>query len=178
MAPARIEYRDLTIDPMARSSFTVDCPIADSYDNVFGEPLQYELHYLLGHYHELGSFLQLEVIGGDLDGEVLMRHDGYGENFGVALDPPVELGGTGATGLRFTCGFDNPRDDVVGWGIGDQEMCVIALQARTNLAFDADAQKGKGELVGTDGDGLIRYGSPCTIAAFEWDFDKEGGPAR
>src|SRR5690606_5335712 len=114
-----------------------------------------------------------EIVGGSRDGEVIMRHDGYGENFGVALDPPVDLGAAGATGLRFTCGYDNPRNDVVGWGIGDQEMCVVALQARTNMGWDADVKRGDGTEVATG-----QHEGPCQVIGFPWDFNKAGGPAR
>ena len=61
------------------------------------------------HYHLLGSYQQLEVMGGPHDGEVLMRHDGVGNNAGTAMDHPVDLAALGATSLRLTCGFDNPR---------------------------------------------------------------------
>jgi hypothetical protein len=31
----------------------------------------------------------------------------------------------GYTKLRMSCEFYNPRAAVVGWGVGDQEMCVF-----------------------------------------------------
>jgi hypothetical protein len=178
MAPARIQYHDLTIDPESRSSFTTECLFDDAHVEALGAPLQYELHYTLSHYHVLGVYSQLEIAGGPRDGEVLMRHDGYGENFGQAIDPPIDLGAIGARGLRFTCGFDNPRAAEVGWGIGDQEMCVIALQARTGLAFEGDVRRGQGAQVGVADDGEIQYAGPCSLLAFPWDFEKPGGPPR
>ncbi len=178
LAPARIQYVDLSLDPMANSSFTTECLIDDAHLDRLGAPLQYELYYTLAHYHSLGVYTQLEIAGGPRDGEVLMRHDGYGENFGRAIDPPIDLGQIGARGVRFTCGFTNPRNVSVGWGIGDQEMCVIALQARSNLAFAGDVTRGTGQQVGTSPDGEIRYQGPCTLTAFPWDFEKPGGPPR
>jgi len=109
---------------------------------------------------------------------VLARHDGFGENFGQAIDPPVDLGQIGARGVRFTCGYNNPRDAVVKWGIGDQEMCVIAIQARTNLAWTGDVLRGSGQQVGVGADGEVQYAGPCSLTAFPWDFEKEGGPPR
>lgn len=176
MAPSRITYLDLNLDPMSRSSFTAECLFDQAHVDNLGTPLQYELHYTLSHYHNLGAYTQLEVAGGPNDGMVLMRHDGYGENFGQAMDPPIDLGALGARGLRFTCGFDNPRAATVGWGIGDQEMCVIALQARTGLAFDAVVQER--EAMGADVDGEIDYAGTCAMLAFPWDFEKPGGPPR
>jgi len=133
---------------------------------------------VLSHYHQLGSYTQLEIAGGPRDGEVIMRHDGFGENFGFAVDPPLDLAAAGAQGVRFTCGFQNPRMAQVGWGIGDQEMCVVALQAKTDLGWDGDVKRGTGTRLGPDGSGEIDYGGPCDLLAFPWDFDKPGGPAR
>jgi len=178
MAPARIQYHDLKLDPTSKSAFTTECLFDDSHQQFFGQPLQYELHYALSHYHSLGVYAQLEIAGGPRDGEVIMRHDGYGENFGKAFDPPLELGSIGAKGVRFTCGFSNPRAASVRWGIGDQEMCVIALQARSNLAWDGDVARNSETSVETMPDGEIRHHGPCSLTAFPWDHTKPGGPAR
>ena len=177
LAPARIQYVDLQIDPAATSSFSTDCMFSETYSELVADPFEYEIHYLTGHYHELGSFLELSIIGGERDGEVLMRHEGYGENFGVALDPPVDLAAAGAAGVRFTCGFENPRSEVVRWGIGDQEMCVIAIQARSGFAWDGRVSRDTGQQVGMEG-GIIQHEGGCQIAGFPWDFEKPGGPAR
>lgn len=178
MAPARIQYHDLRLDPMARSSFTTECLFADDHEAAVGRPLEYKLHYVLSHYHVLGSYTELQIAGGPRDGEVIARHNGYGENFGIAIEPPLDLAAAGAQGLRFTCGFENPRDAVVGWGIGDQEMCVVALQAETHFAFEGDVPRQGGAQVGTAPDGEIQYAGDCRLMGFQWDFDKAGGPPR
>lgn len=178
LAPARIQYVDLSLDPMQRSSFTTECLIDDAHVARLGAPLQYELFYTLAHYHGLGTYAQLEIAGGPRDGEVLMRHDGYGENFGRAIDPPIDLGQIGARGVRFTCGFNNPRSATVGWGIGDQEMCVIALQARSNLAWAGDVTEGTSQEVRVSPTGEVQHQGPCTLTAFPWDHAKPGGPPR
>jgi hypothetical protein len=178
LAPGRIEYRDLTIDPNGRSSFSAECILDEVYEETMGAPLQLEIYYALSHYHELGTYAQLELLGGPRDGEVLFRHDGYGENFGVPFDPPLDVAATGARGLRFTCGFDNPRDEVIGWGIGDQEMCVMALQSRTEMGFDAKVGDGRSEQVGTGPDGEVQYRGACSVLGVPWDHQKPGGPER
>ena len=178
LAPARIQYIDLALDPMKRSSFTTECLFDAAHQERLGQPLQWELHYTLAHYHDLGIYTQLEIAGGPRDGEVIARHDGYGENFGKAIDPPLDLGQIGARGVRFTCGFSNPRAVPVGWGIGDQEMCVIALQARTNLGWTGDVSRGDGQQIGVSPDGEVQYAGPCTLTAFPWDHTKPGGPPR
>lgn len=178
LAPARISYHDLDIQPQARSSFTTECLIADVHEEVMDAPWKYELYYILSHYHELGVYSQLEIVGGEKDGEVIFRHDGYGDNFGVPVDPPLDLAKVGARGLRFTCGFDNPRDEVVGWGIGDQEMCVLALQAHTNMGWDGDVGRGQSAQVGMSDDGEFQFAGPCAVIGFPWDHAKPGGPGE
>jgi hypothetical protein len=179
LAPARMTYRDLNLDAESTSSFTVDCELDSHHREIFdGAALDYELHYALFHYHSLGVYAELQLSGGPRDGEVIARHEGYGENFGFALDPPVDLREAGATGIRFTCGFDNPRDEIVGWGIGDQEMCVVALQARTGLSFESGVDTGGRVQTGVSPEGEVQYGGNCSILALPWDFDKPGGPPR
>lgn len=178
LAPGRISYRDLHLDPMSRTGFSTTCDLAGAYRQLTPQPFNYKLVYTLSHQHSLGTYTELAVVGGPHDGEVIMRHDGYGENAGVAIDPPADLGAMGATGLRLTCGFSNPRAAEVKWGIGDQEMCVMALQAITDFAWDGDVGEGAGTKVGVAGNGEIRYQGPCGMLPFAWSFDKPGGPPR
>ena len=174
LAPARIQYVDLHLDPSAKSSFTTTCTIDQAYQKNVGAPLHYQLYYALSHYHVLGAYTELQVAGGPNDGMVIMHHDGLG-NFGTAISPPLDLAALGATGLRFTCGFDNPRSVSVGWGIGDQEMCVIALQAATEIGFDGEVNAGTGMKTGVSATGENQYAGPCSLTAFPWDFEKPGG---
>ncbi len=178
LVPSRIQYHDLHIDPNSRSSFTTECAIADTYQKTMGAPMKYQLYYALVHYHALGAYAELQLAGGPRDGEVLFHYDGYGENFGIGFDPPIDLVAAGATGLRYTCGFDNPRADEVQWGIGDQEMCVLALQASTDMGWEGDVNNGTGEQIGVAPDGQVEYQGPCGMLGIPWDHDKPGGPPR
>ena len=178
LAPGRMTYADLHIDPQASSSFTTECMIADEYERIMKQPVNYKLVYTLSHYHSLGVYTELSLVGGPHDGEIVMRHDGYGENLGVALDPPVDLGALGARGLRLTCGYTNPRAVEVGWGIGDQEMCVMALQAITDIGWDGAVSDGNGRKLGVSVEGEVQYAGSCSLLAFAWNFNKPGGPPR
>jgi hypothetical protein len=176
LAPARIEFNALAIDPEAVSSFTTACDLAGTHQTVLRAPLAYRLYYALPHYHELGIAAQLELVGGPRDGEVVFRSVGYGEASGIAFDPPVDLAAAGATGLRYTCTFDNPRAEEVGWGLGDQEMCVVALFADTELGWQGNARQS--ERVGPAPDGVIEHTGTCEMFGVRWDHDKAGGPPR
>ena len=124
VSPLTLEYHDLDLPPDQESRFTGNCDLSVAHTALTGKPLALRLHYILPHYHYLGNFFDVRVVGGELDGESVYRLDGFnGEGNGLTFDPPLEL--PGATGLRFTCGYDNWRDQRVGWGNGDGEMCVM-----------------------------------------------------
>ena len=89
---------------------------------------------------------------------------------GKTFDPPLDL--TGATGFRYWCAYDNPRDEQVGWGIGDQEMCEVLGYADSGMLFDAwTARTQPGELVenvaerfgGHVPDDVPVYSGPCSV---------------
>jgi hypothetical protein len=119
-----INYTELEIQDRSRSEFTMECDFDTRHRQTHGRPLDFRVHYVLPHYHDLGDLLRLEVVGGPHDGEIMWEvNTNIGEVLGGIPEP--HLGDlTGATGIRMTCGYDNPRDEVVGWGVGDQEMCI------------------------------------------------------
>jgi len=176
LVPARIEYDDLHIDPMATSSFTTTCDLADTYQTVMGVPLDYKIYYTLPHYHRLGVAADLTIAGGAHDGESVFHSDGFGEAQGKAYDPPIDLAAEGANGLKYACTFTNDRTSEVGWGYGDQEMCVLLVFAETKMAFEGNAQADTNG--GADATGTFLHTSPCSMLGFEWDFNKAGGPPR
>ncbi len=175
LTPGRLQYVDLRLEPRARSAFTMDCDLADNHQRVMGTPLTYKVHYALPHFHGLGRNARLEVLGGPSAGLDIYDVMGHGMSWGRGFDPPIDL--AGATGLRFTCAYDNPRDVAVGWGIGDQEMCVTAIFAETDLAIEATVTRNSA-VTGTGTDGTIEHAGPCTILGVPWNHDKPGGPPR
>lgn len=129
------DYLDLEIPARMGAEFSMDC----DFGGASGEPIDFKLYYVLPHYHELGVGMRLELIGGERDGEILWEtRSSVGDPLGEGFDPPLEL--NGADGIRVTCVYDNPRSEDVGYGIGDQEMCLM-------LAFtDSEFQWGGGVL--------------------------------
>lgn len=163
LAPFRLTYYSLDVPPESEARFTTECDLASLFEPVAKRPLDLKLYWVLPHYHELGNYFRVEVMGGALDGHVIHGIDSFNaEPNGKALDPPLDL--TGATGLKLTCGFRNPRRARVGWGIGDQEMCVMLGLADSDVLMDAFAA---GENV-VDGvpDGIVRNHADCTGIAF------------
>jgi hypothetical protein len=159
LQPATLIYFDLDIPAQQRSRFAGTCDLSDLY----GGPLDFRVHYVLPHYHGLGESLRLEAAGGDREGQVIYeKTSAVGEPLGGAIEPPFDLSGAG--GMRFSCTFDNRSDASVGWGIGDQEMCVV-------LAFVDSAWKWIGAvqeetaLISVE-DGLNDYEGPCRMLGF------------
>lgn len=116
-------YSTLDIPPHGMSQFTTDCDLSAQHMTNLGRPVDFHIHYVLPHYHAQGTHLDLQVIGGPHDGvKVWETNSMIGEPLGGAPSPPFDM--TGATGLRLTCVFDNPRDNAIHYGNGDGEMCI------------------------------------------------------
>jgi hypothetical protein len=155
-APFRLSYQDLDIPAFSEARFSGDCDLAPLYEDQAGKPLDLKLYYVTPHFHYLGNFFDLSIIGGPRDGENIFRMEGFdGGSNGQAFDPPIDL--TGGNGFRFTCGYDNWRDRTIGWGVGDQEMCVMLGLADSAMLMDAGVQNG--DLVGMDGEIFLNEGT-------------------
>ncbi|MBL4686052.1 MAG: hypothetical protein JKY37_15770 [Nannocystaceae bacterium] len=153
--PFRLSYTGLNIPPLGESRFSGDCDIKTIYESQSEGPLDLKLYYVLPHYHYLGNYFDLSVLGGARDGESVFRLDGFNaDGNGGALNPPLDL--SGAEGFSFTCGYDNWRDVNIGWGIGDQEMCVMLGLADSKVLMDASVAAGT--VVGNDGEILLNSG--------------------
>jgi hypothetical protein len=118
-----IQYMALELPPRSSSVFTVECDVRDEHERQLARPVDFGLYYVLPHYHELGRRMTVEAFDEAGSEVVYETETGIGEPLGEVLAPVYDL--TGKHGVRMSCEFENPRDDVVGWGIGDQEMCIF-----------------------------------------------------
>jgi hypothetical protein len=162
VAPFRLGYWDLNIPASSESRHTGECPMSETYGQASGRAFDMKLYYVLPHYHALGNYFRLEIMGGPNDGEEIIEVSGFNaEANGVVFDPPIDL--TGATGLRVTCGYNNNTNSDVGWGIGDQEMCEFLGLADTAVMMDGgvDVHNSEGTMV----DGVLEFVSPCETLA-------------
>lgn len=159
LTPFRMSYTELNIPAQTEARFTGDCMgMREAYENRTGHEFDVKLHYALPHYHYLGNHFSLRVEGGPQDGEELYSIDGFnGEANGRVYDPPIDL--SGADGLSFTCGYDNWRDESVGWGIGDQEMCVMLGLAESDAIMENNVNGGT-MAVGENG-GIVEFEGDC-----------------
>ena len=181
LTPFRLTYFALDIPPGGTSQFTGTCDVAESLEGLNQGPMEMKLYYALPHLHSLGTGFRLEVAGGEKDGEMIFEQEGYGSDpFGRVFDPPIDL--TGSNGLRFTCTYNNPREETVGWGIGDQEMCVMLGFAESPIAFDGSVNEGALTQPESGEAGLeiapVQNSGPCVVNGFPFDQTKAGGSAK
>lgn len=171
LAPFHFTYDGLDIPPLSKSRFFGECALGETFETVTEGPLEMSLYYSLPHTHAQGRRVFLEVIGGPNDGESLLDVRGFnGEARGIAYPTPIDL--AGATGFRFGCEFDNPREVSIGWGFGDQEMCEMLGFAEMEIAFESRMETA--EPAGTEGS-MQLFTGPCETLGFKWR-DRPGGP--
>ncbi|NJK32419.1 MAG: hypothetical protein HC927_08415, partial [Deltaproteobacteria bacterium] len=155
LTPFAYQYTDLEIPPMGESRFVAECD--DFMQKAAPNGATYAVHWLLPHYHYLGNYFSVEVIGGPKDGQVLHQIDGFGASpVGKRFDPPIDI--SDADGIRLTCGYDNWTDKLIGWGNGDQEMCIAFGFAEAALVTQAGGAQGSA--VGMV-DGIPTFASDC-----------------
>jgi hypothetical protein len=131
VTPMRFSFLDLRIEPLGETRHTADCSIGPVL--AAADPLgpSLRVHYALPHFHALGNYFSVAEVGSP----PLFELDGFDADAnGRVFDPPVQLADPAA--LRFECGFDNFRSEPVGWGIGDQEMCVMLLLVESNVIIE------------------------------------------
>ncbi|HEY0134393.1 MAG TPA: hypothetical protein VGB85_09945, partial [Nannocystis sp.] len=162
VSPMSLQYRALDIPGGQESRFTGVCDLQAAHGFVSPEPLDLRVHYILPHYHYLGNYFDVTVIGGERDGESIYNLTGFnGEGNGKTFDPPLAL--PGATGLRFTCGYDNWRNQSVQWGNGDGEMCVLLALVESDAVMGATVDA-LNHLVGAR-EGIHYYEGLCLAGA-------------
>jgi hypothetical protein len=161
--PVRFNYGDLLIPAGGKSAHEGACDLASVHESLTGRPLELSVHWVLPHYHSLGTGSRLEVLGGPNDGATIYEESHLlGEPLGAKVGP-VDVGVMGARGLRFRCDHDNPRSADVGFGIGDQEMCVMLAFIEGGARYDAQVTRTESsELV--DGR-LVRRGECSVLGA-------------
>ncbi|MFO0586021.1 MAG: hypothetical protein U0441_00710 [Polyangiaceae bacterium] len=170
LTPFHMVYTGLAIPPHATSRFFGSCDL-DSKFAANDSPFKMDIYFVLPHYHALGKSFFLDVVGGKQDGEHVFEIGAFdGEAHGRAYDPPFSV--NDATGLSFGCDFTNPRDDVIHYGLGDQEMCEMLGFADSTVAFESDVKTAEAD--GADGTTQL-YTGPCSTLAFKWDQNKAGG---
>lgn len=140
LSPILLSFLDLDIPPLSRATFTAGCG---------GEAMrrvgELELHYILPHYHRTGTSAKVTFFENG-EGTEVLDHVGFGASaMGRTFDPPLHFDRLGA--IEFSCGYDNPHDESLNWGIGINEMCLFLGFANTESIIVSGVQRGRSTLV-------------------------------
>jgi hypothetical protein len=124
LAGLSFQNAGLALPPMMQSKFSVECDLAAAHRTALQRDPDFKIYYALAHYHELGTGLTLEAVkpGGEST-VIYSTTTAVGDTLGGPVNPLFDM--TGYTKVRLTCNFYNNRGATVGWGVGDQEMCVF-----------------------------------------------------
>ena len=161
LSPFYLEYHPLDIPARSRAQFDVDCRLDERARLATGAPLSMRFFYGLAHYHELGATMRVTLTGGTRDGETLYETSAaQGESWARTMTPAVDI--TGATGLKLTCVFNNPRSTRARYGIGQNEMCIWLGYTDSPWQWAARAPRSARNTVVETRDGTIYNTSPCT----------------
>lgn len=158
LRPISFTNTALDIEPQAESRFTMTCDVGEQFEALLGEPPEYEIYYVLAHYHEWGNYFRLSYVD-DEDNErtVFELQNGIGEPLGTTINPPISS--EGASKLRVECGYFNDTDRRLRYGLGGQEMCVFL--AYTNADLTIGASSGANAAMGPDANGIYRNETSC-----------------
>ncbi|MBV1859316.1 MAG: hypothetical protein KUG77_12950 [Nannocystaceae bacterium] len=158
LSPIMLTYGALSIPPKSRSIFTAACT-GEGFEAVDA----FELHYILPHYHRAGASANVIAYDAGMGTEVL-NHTGFGAvPMGRTFDPPIALDELGA--IEFSCGYDNPHDETLTWGIGINEMCVFLGFANTSHVLVASVFEGYAGTPFQDDEGTFFHSGRCRTAA-------------
>ena len=141
-----IQNQGLALPARRKSRFTIECPVAEAFDTP-GYDRNYNMHYVLPHYHERGTGITIEAIDAAGTATMVFANTArVGEPLGRALAPVFSM--RDVEKLRFSCNYDNQSDNSIGWGNGDGEMCIfLAFQDSPHeiaggvLSFDPPASE-------------------------------------
>lgn len=149
----------LQIPPQSESRFGMACDMGAVFEASFGTPADYNIYYVLPHYHEWGNYFRLSLV--DEQGNqttVYESNSVIGEPLGSTIDPPIRS--RGARYLHYECGFTNNTDEVITWGFGGHEMCEFLVYIDGGLKI-AGGSQGAAEEVGVDAEGRPLFETEC-----------------
>jgi len=160
LRPLSFDFHRLAIPPQQVSRFETECDLAAA----IGGPLDMSLYYVLPHYHSWATGMDIELSGGERDGEPIYTiESGIGEPLGSTLSPPLSL--SGGAGIRFSCTYDNPSERTIGYGNSrDDEMCIFLAFTDSEKSFGGGVLRDEATVRGVE-DGVAVYDGGCGVLA-------------
>jgi len=158
LRPIAFTNTTLNIEPQAESRFGMTCNLQTQFEANLGTPPDYNIYYVLAHYHEWGNYFRLSFVddqGGDRT--IFELKSSIGEPLGATINPPI--GSQGASSLRVECGYLNNTDMRLTYGLGGHEMCVFLAYTDADLTIGAES--GANTALGPNEDGIFMNETEC-----------------
>ena len=151
------------------SRFSMTCDLADTFQSNRGIAPNYNVYYVLAHYHEWGNYFNLSFTQEDGTRQTILELENrVGEPIGKTIDPPMN--NNGAPALTVDCGYLNNTDRTLHYGLGGQEMCVFLAYTDSDLKVGSSA--GENHPMGEDENGILLNETDCgPITAFQANFE-------
>ncbi|MGB8328752.1 MAG: hypothetical protein WCE62_01395 [Polyangiales bacterium] len=169
LTPFSFSNTRLSIPPQVdgvptKSRFAMTCDLRATFQQHLGTDPNYNVYYVLAHYHEWGNYFNLSFAHEDGRRESILEiRNRVGEPIGRTIDPPMN--NDGAMGLQVDCGYINNTDRTLHYGLKDQEMCVFLAYTDSNMKVGIGA--GENHPMGEDEDGVLLNETDCgDIVAF------------
>jgi len=158
LRPIAFTNTELDIEPQAESRYAMTCDLEPQFQNVLGRAPDYNIYYVLAHYHEWGNYFRLSFVD-DLaaDRTIFELEGSIGQPLGITLDPPIHSQGAGR--LRVECGYINNTDRRLTYGLAGKEMCVFLAYSDANLKIGATS--GQNTAMGPNEDGVFMNETAC-----------------
>ena len=164
LTPFSFAIGDLAIPPAVegvptRSRTSMMCDLSESFQNYLGkDTVDYNIYYVLGHYHQWGNSFNLSFVQEDGSTETVFNIENkIGEPIGSIIDPPMN--NNGAPRLRSECGFINNTDETLRRGLQYGEMCDFLAYTDSNLKIGASGINN--QAMGEDEDGVALFDTDC-----------------
>lgn len=158
LRPIVLTNEALDIEPRAESRFGMNCNVGEQFERLLGRAPDYNIYYVLGHYHDWGNYFRLSFVDDAGDDRTVFELSGtVGEPLGTALDPPMNSGG--AANLRLECGYMNNTDRRLAYGFQGEEMCLVL--AYTDADIKVGALSGTNTAMGPNEDGIFMNETRC-----------------
>ncbi|MGB5810650.1 MAG: hypothetical protein WBG86_08980 [Polyangiales bacterium] len=159
LRPIAFSNEALDIEPRAESRFGMTCNVANQFERVLGEPPNYNIYYVLGHYHDWGNYFRLSFVDEEagIDETVFEFSGRVGEPLGKVIDPPLHS--QGAKSLRFECGYLNDTDRRLEYGFQGQEMCLFLAYMDADIKLGA--LSGVNQPMGQNENGVYMNETKC-----------------
>jgi hypothetical protein len=141
------------------SRWSMLCDLSEPFQKHLGkDKVEYNIYYVLGHYHQWGNYFNLSFVHDDGREETIFEiKNRIGEPIGSIIDPPMN--NNGASKLQATCGFLNNTGETLYRGLQEGEMCDFLAYTDANLKMGAGG--GENTDMGEDEDGRRLFATDC-----------------